>query len=315
MGGALIPGVVVNRIFTATGLTPYTNYTFKIAGVNDAGTGPFTNVTSVMTEEESNHTKPYCNFIIANSLCVAPGPLSNLAGTPKFTSILLTWSPPQEPNGVIISYEVTYTVNGNNTVRVNTSDSSTTFTIPSLIPQTRVSAITVTAYTRIGQGEPVNLPDQTTFEAPGESVYKYHHYCYIIFVSLAKVMNVQVESVSDSSVRVSWETINNPMITKYTVYYYFLNVTEDYETEVNKSIIVPSSVNSVLIRNLTESNITDYQFQVAATAEINGEVIIGERSDAIRSTMPPTTTITTQISKANTTMACKANICGQLVKI
>ena len=56
VGGALIPGVMVNRTFTASGLTPYTNYTFRIAGVNDNGTGPFTNVTSIMTEEESNHT-------------------------------------------------------------------------------------------------------------------------------------------------------------------------------------------------------------------------------------------------------------------
>ena len=45
MGGALIPGVVVNRTFITNGLTPYTNYTFRVAGVNDAGTGPFTNVT------------------------------------------------------------------------------------------------------------------------------------------------------------------------------------------------------------------------------------------------------------------------------
>ena len=90
--------------------------------------------------------------------------MSNLAGTPKFTSIALTWSPPQEPNGVIISYEVTYTVNGNNTVRVNTSDLSTIFTIPSLTPQTRVSDITVTAYTRIGRGESANLTDQNTLE-------------------------------------------------------------------------------------------------------------------------------------------------------
>ena len=124
-------------------------------------------------------------------------------------------------------------------------------------------------------------------------------------------MNVQVESVSDSSVRVSWEIINNFMITNYTVYY-FLNVTEDYEAEVNEFIIVPSSANSVVIENLTESVITDYQFQVVATAEINGEVIMGERSAAVRSVMPPTTmsiatttsTTSTQISKANTTMAC-----------
>ena len=95
--------------------------------------------------------------------------MSNLSSTPKFTSIVFTWSPPQEPNGVIISYEVIYTVNGNNTVRVNTSDLSTTFTIPSLIPQTRVSGITVTAYTRLGRGEPVNLHVRTTFAAPCNS--------------------------------------------------------------------------------------------------------------------------------------------------
>ena len=149
VGGALIPGVVVNRTFTASGLTPYTNYTFRVAGDNDNGTGPYSNITSILTEEESNHTKQFCHsyynnllLLYNNSLCIAPGPVSNLTGTPKFTSIVLTWSPPQEPNGVIVSYEVTYTVNGNNTVRVNTSDLSTTFTIPSLTPQTRVSAIT-----------------------------------------------------------------------------------------------------------------------------------------------------------------------------
>ena len=114
-------------------------------------------------------------------MCIVPGPVSNLAGTPKFTSIVLTWSPPQEPNGVIISYEVTYTVNGNNTFR-NTSDLSITFTIPSLTPQTRVSAITVTAYTRIGRGEPANLPDRTTLELrelfPLHASY-YNHCCHL----------------------------------------------------------------------------------------------------------------------------------------
>ena len=54
MGGALIPGVVVNRTFTASGLTPYTNYTFRVAGVNGNGTGLFSNITNMLTEEESN---------------------------------------------------------------------------------------------------------------------------------------------------------------------------------------------------------------------------------------------------------------------
>ena len=126
-------------------------------------------------------------------------------------------------------------------------------------------------------------------------------------------MNVQVEFVSDSSVRVSWEIINDSMIINYTVYY-FINVMDDYEAEVNESIIVHNFMYSVVIE---DSNIIDYQLQVAATAEINGEVIMGERSDAVRSVLPPTTmsiaitTTPTQISKANTTMASKPNtVCG-----
>ena len=54
VGGAVTPGVVVNRTFTANGLTPYTNYTFSVAGMNDAGTGPFSN-TSIQTKEESTY--------------------------------------------------------------------------------------------------------------------------------------------------------------------------------------------------------------------------------------------------------------------
>ena len=41
-GGDRIPGEVVGQSFTATGLTPATHYTFRVAGVNSNGTGPFT---------------------------------------------------------------------------------------------------------------------------------------------------------------------------------------------------------------------------------------------------------------------------------
>ena len=41
-GGAGIPGEVMGQSFTASGLTPNTSYTFRVAGVNANGTGPFT---------------------------------------------------------------------------------------------------------------------------------------------------------------------------------------------------------------------------------------------------------------------------------
>ena len=50
-GGAVIPGEAVNQSFAAHGLTPHTNYTFSVAGVNSNGTGPFTMI-NLLTEEE-----------------------------------------------------------------------------------------------------------------------------------------------------------------------------------------------------------------------------------------------------------------------
>ena len=55
-GGAVIdiPGEVnvMNRTFTASGLTPHTNYTFRVAGVNSNGTGPYSDDITVLTDED-----------------------------------------------------------------------------------------------------------------------------------------------------------------------------------------------------------------------------------------------------------------------
>ena len=52
MGRANVPGNTVNRTFSATELTPFTNYTFQVAGVNDVGTGPLTDIITITTDEE-----------------------------------------------------------------------------------------------------------------------------------------------------------------------------------------------------------------------------------------------------------------------
>ena len=173
-GGANVPINTVDRTFSATELTPFTNYTFHVAGVNDVGTGPFTDIITITTSEEG------FVFIVSNDVNLSisphavPGPVSDLTALPKFTSIDLTWSSPQEPNGVIISYEVTYRVTGSNLVTTNTTDLSTTFSISSLTPRTTVSNISVSAYTSIGRGEATTIPDQTTLEEPREFFwYKY----------------------------------------------------------------------------------------------------------------------------------------------
>lgn len=82
-------------------------------------------------------------------MVLVPGPVSNLSANPTQSSIVLTWSPPEEPNGIIISYEVIYEVNNSKLVSINTTNLSTTFTISRLTP---VSNISVSAYTSVGRG-------------------------------------------------------------------------------------------------------------------------------------------------------------------
>jgi fibronectin type 3 domain-containing protein len=80
-------------------------------------------------------------------------------------------------------------------------------------------------------------------------------------------MIVIVKVVSASSVRVSWESIDIPEITNYTVYY-----SQTGNRERQSEVSVPSSVNSVVIEGLVNNE--EYQFQVAVTLDR----VIGQRS-------------------------------------
>ena len=94
--------------------------------------------------------------------------MSDLTGQPKFASIVLMWSSPQEPNGVIISYEVTYRVSDGNLVTTNTTNLR--FTIPSLTPGTNVTEISVSAYTSVGRGDSGVIPHLVTTYVPRECI-------------------------------------------------------------------------------------------------------------------------------------------------
>ena len=55
LGGSVIPGLLMvdEKRFTAGGLTSFTNYTFRVAGVNSNGTGTFSDVAIIQTAEDS----------------------------------------------------------------------------------------------------------------------------------------------------------------------------------------------------------------------------------------------------------------------
>ena len=87
-------------------------------------------------------------------------------------------------------------------------------------------------------------------------------------------MNFEVMVVSDKSVRVSWET---PITTDYTVHGYavFYSLVE-HMTDENGLVDIIGNANSVTVKNLTSD--MEYQFQVAVLADVDGHVVMGERS-------------------------------------
>ena len=76
------------------------------------------------------------------------------------------WGAPKNPNGVILLYEISYTVNDSAPVVSSITISNTIFTIPRLTPGTRVF-VSVSAYTSVGQGEAVSL-NMITLSEPRE---------------------------------------------------------------------------------------------------------------------------------------------------
>uniref|UniRef100_A0A913IDA2 Fibronectin type-III domain-containing protein n=1 Tax=Strongyloides stercoralis TaxID=6248 RepID=A0A913IDA2_STRER len=70
---------------------PFARWTFEIQSANPAGASQWSRVENVQT------------------LDTAPGPVTNLIISPlSSNAIQVTWRPPQNPNGIITSYEITY---------------------------------------------------------------------------------------------------------------------------------------------------------------------------------------------------------------
>ena len=90
-------------------------------------------------------------------LYTVPGPVSSLLVTPGVVQVNFTWSPPSEPNGVIVHYEIVFLISGvENSINVSMS---TQHTVRNLPPNTPVT-FSVRAHT-IGPGQPVTTNTST----------------------------------------------------------------------------------------------------------------------------------------------------------
>ncbi len=70
-GTATTDGQVVGQTFNASGLRPFTTYTFQVRGVNSAGRGPFTDAITIRTDEDGEFavTMPIRTFILCFVEC------------------------------------------------------------------------------------------------------------------------------------------------------------------------------------------------------------------------------------------------------
>ena len=84
------------------------------------------------------------------------------------------------------------------------------------------------------------------------------------------VLNVEVEVVSGNSVRLSWDIIDLAEITGYTVHY---SLAEEENETIEYLLKVSNVTNAVLIGCLVME--VEYQFQVVAMAEVDGDMLIG----------------------------------------
>ena len=110
------------------------------------------------------------------------------------------------------------------------------------------------------------------------------------------VVNITVMATSATSVRASWDRLDIPEITGYIVYY---SQTRNSEmVTIETSVRVQSSQNSVMIYNLLTD--VEYQFQMVALAELEGEMATGQRSARIMTTLPPITSAPSIIPASST---------------
>ena len=106
------------------------------------------------------------------------------------------------------------------------------------------------------------------------------NHSYLACTYTAAVEGVTVDSLNGTSVNVSWDTLVIPghPIDNYTVVYSPVSQRRKRQEEEEEEMVFPGTVTSAVITGLDSS--FNYQFQVFATAIVDGQALEGERSSA-----------------------------------
>ncbi|KAG8455154.1 hypothetical protein GDO86_001382 [Hymenochirus boettgeri] len=222
-----IDGVATTR-YSVAGLSPYSEYEFKVVAVNNIGRGPPSESVMTRTSEQAPSSPP--RNVQARML--------------SSTTILVQWEEPEESNGQIQGYRVYYTMDPsqhiNSWTKHNVADSQIT-TIGNLEPQ-KTYSVKVLAFTSVGDG-PLSNDIQVITQTGVPS----------------QPLNFKAEPESETSILLSWTPPRSDTISSYDLYY-----KEGDHTEEQIISIEPAM--SYRLQGLKPNSL--YYFRLAARAPV-----------------------------------------------
>ncbi|XP_053738728.1 receptor-type tyrosine-protein phosphatase F isoform X8 [Synchiropus splendidus] len=183
-----VEGVATTR-YSIGGLSPFSEYEFRVMAVNNIGRGPPSDPVETRTGEQAPSSPP----------------LQVQARMLSATTMLVQWAQPEEPNGQIRGYRVYYSSDLTAPLSAwqkhNTDDSHLT-TISGLTPDITYS-LRVLGFTSVGDGPPSDILQVKTQQGVP-----------------AQPSSFEAEAELDTCIRLTWLWPVQDPITKYELQYW-----------------------------------------------------------------------------------------------
>ncbi|XP_026633301.1 receptor-type tyrosine-protein phosphatase F isoform X12 [Microtus ochrogaster] len=223
-----VDGVATTR-YSIGGLSPFSEYAFRVLAVNSIGRGPPSEAVRARTGEQAPSSPP--RRVQARMLSAS--------------TMLVQWEPPEEPNGLVRGYRVYYTPDSRRPLSAwhkHNTDAGLLTTVGSLLPGITYS-LRVLAFTAVGDGPPSPAIQVKTQQGVP-----------------AQPADFQAEAESDTRIQLSWLLPPQERITKYELVYW---AAED-EGQQHKVTFDPTS--SYTLEDLKPDTL--YHFQLAARSDL-----------------------------------------------
>ncbi|XP_074122275.1 receptor-type tyrosine-protein phosphatase F isoform X6 [Sminthopsis crassicaudata] len=255
-----VDGVATTR-YSIGGLSPFSEYEFRVLAVNNIGRGPPSELVTARTGEQAPSSPP----------------LRVQARMLSASTMLVQWEPPDEPNGLVRGYRVYYTPDAllplSSWHKHNTDDSHLT-TVGSLVTGITYS-IRVLAFTAVGDGPP-SPPIQVKTQQGVP----------------AQPADFRAEAESDTRVLLSWLLPPQERITKYELLYW-----EGEDGPQQKVTFDPAS--SYVLEDLKPDTL--YRFQLAARSDLGVGVFTPPIETRTEQSMPSAPPRKVEVESVNST--------------